>query len=401
MKVITTDSCYVIVDKINNRAIKIVNSYWMKKCPWIIKNEVRALTRLADSIHFPNLISYDENSITTEYAGAVATASKYIKNPTNNLDVREFVEIPDDFEEQVNVILDELGKANLRHSDINGGHFLIKDGIVKLIDFELCLEFGEPEPKNYMQTQGIEAKTRNIDEPIDDRLMAHRTIQRFKGGINKINNLLGTLPNRLQYHELPFNLIQKANRGYLKERIKMFKEVYDFKNKKGLDLGCNIGGITFSLAINGAKMTGVDVKPKSIEIANACEEYYGLNTKFIENNIVDFCLKDTKIRNDMDIEHYDFCVFVATWHWVLKQEGLKKATEVLNKVSEKCDVMFFETNFGHEEGLTGSEETMVEAGLNSEAKLIDFIIKNTKYNKVENIGNCIGWANRPTFMATK
>jgi len=392
MKVISTDSCCVIIDKANNRATKIVNAYWMKKCPWIIDNEVRALKKLAHSKHFPNLISFDENSITMEYGGAVSTVSKYIKNDRKDWDVREFVEIPDDFEEQVNEILDELEEAKLRHSDINAGHFLVKDGIVKLIDFELCLEFNEPEPKNYMQTQGIEAKTRNIDEPVDDRLMAKRTIQRFKGGINKINTLLGMLPNRLQYHELPFNLIQKADRGYLKERIKMFKEAYDFKGKKGLDLGCNIGGITFSLAINGAKMTGVEIKPSNIAIANACEEYYCLNTKFIEDNIVDFV---------KDLEHYDFCVFVATWHWIVKQEGLEKATEVLKRVSENCDVMFLETNFGHEEGLTGSEETMSDNGLDSESKLIEFIIKNTEYNKVKNIGTCIGWNNRITFMCSK
>jgi len=392
MKIITTDSCCVVVDKENNRVIKVVNTYWMKKCPWFISNEVKALTRLADSIHFPNLINYDDNSITTEYAGAVSTASKYIRNPNNDWDVREFIEIPNDFEEQVNVILDELRKANLRHSDINAGHFLIKEGIVKLIDFGLCLEFGEPEPKNYPQTQGVEAKTRNIDEEVDDRLMAYRTIQRFKGGINKINHLLGTLPNRQQYHELPFNLIQKANRGFLKERIKMFKEVYDFKNKKGLDLGCNIGGITFSLAINGAKMTGVDVVPKLIEIANACEEYYGLNTNFVEDNIVDFCLKDT---------HYDFCVLVAVWHWIVKQTNLKVGIDILNKISKNCDTLFFEINFGHEEGLTGSEETMSEAGLVNEQTVIDFIKKHTDYKEVKVIGSCIGWANRPTFMATK
>jgi len=172
----------------------------------------------------------------------------------------------------------------------------------------------------------------------------------------------------------------------------MFKEVYDFKGKKGLDLGCNIGGITFSLAINGAKMTGVEIKPSNIAIANACEEYYCLNTKFIEDNIVDFV---------KDLEHYDFCVFVATWHWIVKQEGLEKATEVLKRVSENCDVMFLETNFGHEEGLTGSEETMSDNGLDSESKLIEFIIKNTEYNKVKNIGTCIGWNNRITFMCSK
>ena len=63
--------------------------------------------------------------------------------------------------------------------------------------------------------------------------------------------------------------------------------------------------------------------------------------------------------------------------------------------------MFFEINFGHEEGLVGSEETMEELGITNEQALKDFIIKHTEYKEVKKIGTCIGWNNRPTFMCTK
>ena len=398
MIVVSTDACIVVIDKFNDRVIKIIKPYWLKKCPWIIDNEVRALKKL-NSKHFPKYISHDENSVTMEYAGKVSTATKYIKNPNNDWDVREFEEIPADFEEQVNEILDELEKANLRHSDINFGHFLIKDGIVKLIDFELCLEYGEPEPKNYMQTMGIEAKVRNIDEPVNDRLMAKRTIEYLNDGIGKIYRLLGKLPNRLQYHELPFNLIQKTDRGYLKERVKILTNAYDFKDKKGIDLGCNIGGLTFALAIKGSKMTGVDIKEDNLTIANACENYYKLGCKFIKDDIVDYVLSnfaDNKIS-----KHYDFCLCLAVWHWIVKQTNLNMGIALLKRISKTCDTMFFEINFGHEEGLIGSEETMKDAGLTNEQEVIDFIIKHTEYKEVKNIGKCIGWNNRPTFMCSK
>jgi len=391
MNVIETDSCYAILDKPNNKVIKIIKPYWQKKTPWIIPNEVRALKKLSNSNHFPKLISYDENSITTDYSGD-AIIPENITLPPH--DKREFTSVPADFEEQLNEILNELEEAELRHSDINVGHLLADEkGVLKLIDFELCLEFGELEPKNYLQTQGIDAKTRNIDEAVDDRLMAHRTVQKIKGCMQTINDALGKLPNRRQYHELPFRLVQKADRGYLRERIRLFKNAYDFSGKKGLDLGCNIGGITFSLALEGAKMRGVDIYDEGLNVANACEDYYKLNCEFFKEDIVDYVRKIN--------EHYDFCIFLATWHWVVKQHGEKVGIEVIKKISDRCDTMFFEINFGHEEGLRGSEETMVELGLTNEQAVIDFIKKNTKYTEVKNIGKSVGWGNRITFMCSK
>jgi 2-polyprenyl-3-methyl-5-hydroxy-6-metoxy-1,4-benzoquinol methylase/predicted Ser/Thr protein kinase len=389
MQIISTEGCDVIIDKKNDKVIKIIKPYWLKKCPWIIKNEVRALTKL-NSKHFPKLIDYDENSITMEYAGKTALSATEKIPPQ---DQREFDMLPNDFEKQIKEILDELEKANLRHSDINHTHILVKDGIVKLIDFELCLEKGEPEPINYMKTMGVEAKVRTIDEPVDDRLMAERTIEKFKGGFQKIYDLIGKLPKRLQYHELPFNMIQKADRKYLKERIEMMKVVYDFKNKSGIDLGCNIGGVTFSLALEGSKMVGIDIDKRLIDIANACEDYYKLGCKFIEGNIT------KKIWEEG--EHYDFCILLAIWHWIVKQEGEEVGKQLLKKISEKCDTMFIEINFGHEEGLTGSEETMEEIGLTNEQAVIDYIKKYTDYTEVKNIGKCIGWNNRPTFFCSK
>ena len=408
MKVINTESCTLVIDEPNNKVIKIFKPYWMKKCPWMIKNEVRALKKLKESKHVPNFISSDENSVTMEYAGSISTSTNEVRNPYDKYDVRHYEHIPDNFEEQVEEILNDLEKAELRHSDINGQHFLIKDGVVNLIDFELSLEFEEPEPKGYPQTQGIEAKTRNIDEPIDDKLMAHRAIENLRGkGIQKIYSALGKLKNRNQYHELPFKIPQKVDRRYLTSRIEMLESVYDFnhavikdgkrtlKGKTGIDLGCNIGGLTFALAMKGAKMTGVDIIKENIDIANACEDYYCLNTKFINSDIVDYV-------NDMpECFTTDFCLLLATWHWIVRQHGLKIGTDILKKISHSCDTMFIEITFGEEEGLNGTGETMVEAKLTNEKELIDFIIKNTEYNEVKKIGTCIGWGNRPTFICTK
>jgi len=393
VRVVETPSSFIVIDKKNDKVTKIFSPYWIKKYPWLIENEVRALSRLNNK-HFPKLISHDENSIVMEYAGETITQLKGVtKNPHNKWDQREFGDIPDNFEEQVEEILDELKKANLRHSDINYVHFLVKDGVVKLIDFETCIEYGEALPRNYMKTMGLHAKTRNVGEEVDDKAMAHRTIKFFKNGLKDIQKEIDKLPKGLQYHELPFEFKQKTDRKFLKERVEIFESVYDFKGKEGIDLGCNIGGITFSLAMKEAKMTGLDNGKHFLNIANACEKHYNLGAEFIEADLTDYCLNNKK--------HYDFCIFVATWHWIVKRGGIKKATEVLKKISEDCDVMFLETNFGPEPDLVGSEEVMTEAGLTSADKLVEFIKKNTEYTKVENVGKCIGWGNRITWFCSK
>jgi len=236
--------------------------------------------------------------------------------------------------------------------------------------------------------------TRDINEPIDDRLMAHRTLQRIKGGIQKIYDLIKELPSARLYHELPFfNLLQKPDRKFLKERIELLKSAYDFKNKKGLDLGANVGGVTFSLALEGAKMTGVDIDSKLINIANACEDYYKLGCIFIEDNIKDYV-------NNLK-EHYDFCTLLAVWHWLVKQTSERTGIKILKKISEKCDVMFFEINYGYEEGLIGSGSTMEEIGLTSDQAVIDYIKKNTDYTEVKPIGKCIGWGQRTLWRCSK
>ena len=218
MRVIETPSSLIIIDKENDKVTKIFSPYWITKYPWLIKNEIRALSKL-NSKHFPKLISYDENSIVMEYAGETITEHKGItKNPNNKWDQREFGYMPDDFEEQVEEILNELEEANLRHSDINYVHFLTKKGVVKLIDFETCIEYGEALPRNYMNTMGIHAKTRNANEEVNDRAMAARTMKFFKKGLSKIQEEINKLTREfkklgfeLSHEDKDFNLYFKGN----------------------------------------------------------------------------------------------------------------------------------------------------------------------------------------------
>ena len=47
----------------------------------------------------------------------------------------------------------------------------------------------------------------------------------------------------------------------------VFEELGDLQNKKLLDLGCGVGRYSHLAAMKGAKVMGIDISPKAIEIA--------------------------------------------------------------------------------------------------------------------------------------
>lgn len=86
----------------------------------LIENEARILKKL-DSIHFPKFYSFDqkEGTITLESCGEKLT-------PNN---------IPPNWEEQLDAILKDLAKNRVIHRDIRPDNLMVKDGVIKLIDF--------------------------------------------------------------------------------------------------------------------------------------------------------------------------------------------------------------------------------------------------------------------------
>jgi 2-polyprenyl-3-methyl-5-hydroxy-6-metoxy-1,4-benzoquinol methylase len=76
------------------------------------------------------------------------------------------------------------------------------------------------------------------------------------------------------------------------------KELYPVKNKELLHLQCHIGTDTLSLAMDGAKVTGVDFSKKSIEIAKTLRNELNLKADFVYSNIYDI---KKKIKKQFDI----------------------------------------------------------------------------------------------------
>ncbi len=84
----------------------------------LIDNEERILSKVS-SVHFPKVISKNEGELSIEDCGDILTVDN----------------LPEDWKEQLVKIIVELRTSNLQHRDIKPDNLMVKDGVIRLIDF--------------------------------------------------------------------------------------------------------------------------------------------------------------------------------------------------------------------------------------------------------------------------
>jgi 2-polyprenyl-3-methyl-5-hydroxy-6-metoxy-1,4-benzoquinol methylase len=98
--------------------------------------------------------------------------------------------------------------------------------------------------------------------------------------------------NKAHWDEIaPIHLKSYGIEGLLgrKSRIDEIekRELYPVTGKEIIHLQCHIGTDTLSLALDGARVTGVDFSDKSIEIARELAERLKLDVEFLAANVLD------------------------------------------------------------------------------------------------------------------
>ena len=143
----------------------------------------------------------------------------------------------------------------------------------------------------------------------------------------------------LDYQPLPWLGIHSARRdvGVWSRWKAIAAVVDDLQVSTALDIGCNAGFFSVSLAMRGVTTVGVEILPKYYRTV-----LYGSRKLQLEQLGL-LCLKVTPVTVAI-LPEADCVLFLSVWHHLSKEYGLNGATGILRAVWSKTRrVLFFET----------------------------------------------------------
>ena len=101
----------------------------------------------------------------------------------------------------------------------------------------------------------------------------------------------------------------EARKYRVEPHIPSFADFARWKGKRVLEVGCGIGTDTINFARAGAKVTAVDLSPKSLEIARARADVFGLS-----DQIRFYCANAEELSTIVPVERYDLVYSFGVIH---------------------------------------------------------------------------------------
>jgi len=142
------------------------------------------------------------------------------------------------------------------------------------------------------------------------------------------------------YHPIPFREFQglttqvRPTASY--KRLGMILCMCsDFRGKRILDLGCNVGFYSFSLAKRGAVVTALDLVPERIDLARTIAEIYETPVDFQERPATPEFFEQLG-------ERFDAVLCFSMLQWVIAQDGREAGDRLLRAISDHSDSIFFD-----------------------------------------------------------
>lgn len=200
------------------------------------------------------------------------------------------------------------------------------------------------------------------------------------------------------YHELPFpGLTIPTSRKDLAERVARITEGFPVSGKFGLDVGCAIGGVTFSLQIAGARMVGLDRDLASIQVARECEAVQATGAVFVHKAFSMEVLDDLADRMGNPASLcFDFIVWLSSMNWVAETLGSAQFGSLLSHVSERSNFLIADSAIGGKGNLS-----MEDLGIFTNQDFKDYIISQTSFESASSLGVDDNWYGRELFLFRK
>ena len=148
------------------------------------------------------------------------------------------------------------------------------------------------------------------------------------------------------YHEIPFdefeNLSSARNSNNL--RLQAMIKNYDFRGKKVLDIGCNVGYFCFKLAEHGADCYGIDYDGDSIKIAKLLQEYKSVeNVNFFCNSFDENSIENILLKHGP----FDVIILQSVIHWLMNSlHSTDRISSLIRKLSNNKQTIFYEPSIG-------------------------------------------------------
>ena len=181
------------------------------------------------------------------------------------------------------------------------------------------------------------------------------------------------------YHQIPFydfrKLRTQIHYSETYRRLSMILSQYsDFRGKRVLDLGCNVGFYSFSMAKRGADVTGVELRKECFDVARTVAGVYELPVHFLNQPVTpDFF---TGPNRDYDVT---FCFSML--QWVIAQKGMEEGKKILRAISDNSKALFFDISVN-----TGKACLTCPPG--EELSFVkNFLREGTSYPSIRHVGD--------------
>ena len=191
------------------------------------------------------------------------------------------------------------------------------------------------------------------------------------------------------YHPIPFlefgNLATQLTPEAPYRRLSAILARYDdFRGLRLLDLGCNLGFYSFSLARRGAIARAIDLRHEYIAVGKRLTELYDEPVQFFEEAISEeLVLREPEV---------DLTLFFSVLQWIVEQQGQTAAAAVLRAISRRSAALMFDVavNDGKSR-LTCAPGQEIAFGHN-------LLRSSTTYRHVEYVGDVVPYGGRPRHM---